>query len=297
MLNIDNNNIDEKEIKDEVISDSNNIETHDIEHVGDEPMKDHYHDKHHFTSDGEHDDIDDGEFEIKKYFWVRSKGELIYKISASGIILALALIMTAIDGYGLEVPLMGLFNGVLVPIRIFDLLVILIGLSVTGPLFGGVIGFILPWIHFLMHAHSIFTPVIESFAYAAMVLIFWLVYFGLFKNSPFHKDPNPKKDKFKRWAPMPIIVLIGVVLFTSVTILILYINQLTGASHHHHDSMASTFHEHDEHSESLFDFLSESKWNIAILIGLQFIRFIVCYVLFALIEPKAKLLNHRRARF
>lgn len=280
----------EKDLKTD-LENEHDLETKEIKHISGMENKDHYHGKHHFTSDGEHDDISNDEFIIRNSFTIKSKGELIYKISISGVILALALIATVIDGYGLEVPLMGLFGGVLVPIRIFDISVLLIGLAVTGPLFGGIIGFILPWIHFLMHAHSIFTPVIESFGYTIMVIFFWMIYYGLFKNSPFHKDPNHKKDLFKRWAPMPIIVIGGVVLFTSITILILFINELTMTPVHEH---LSTFHDEHEHgSQLLSDFFEKSKWNIIILIGLQFIRFIICYVLFAIVEPKAKRLNHR----
>ncbi|QHX36016.1 ECF transporter S component [Spiroplasma sp. TIUS-1] len=276
-----------------------NAEEHKIEHEPGMESVDHYHDYHHFTSDGQHDDISSDEFKIRNSFTIRTKAEMIYKISISGVILSLALIATVIDGYGLEVPLTGLFNGVLVPIRIFDISVILIGLAVTGPLFGAVIGFILPWIHFLLHAHSIYTPVIESFAYSIMVIYFWLIFYGLFKNSPFHKDPNHKKDLWKRWMPMPFIVIGGIILFTGVTILILYVNDLSIPSHDHdHFSMLyHGDHGHDHGSESFKDFFEKSKWNILLLIILQFVRFGICYSAFAVVETRAKKINHRYGKY
>lgn len=297
-MNNENNNNDVK--VNPIVDDKK--DDHNIEHIPGMESVDHYHDIHHFTADGKHDDISDDEFKIRNSFRIRTKGEMIYKISISGVILALAIIATAIDGYGLEMPLMGLFNGVLVPIRIFDISVILIGLAVTGPIFGGAIGFILPWMHFLMHAHSIYTPVIESFTYAIMVIYFWLVYYGLFKNSPFHKDPNPKKDLMKRWLPMPVIVIFGTVLFTGVTILILYINDLTmgghGHSHEHEHISELLRHEHhDEESETLSKFFEKSKWNISFLVGLQVLRFVICYLAFATVETRAKKINHRYGKY
>ncbi|AKU80111.1 ECF transporter S component [Spiroplasma turonicum] len=286
----------------------NNIKDNEQDHkVSDhdstKKTRDHYHDEHHFDMFGNHDDVKEDDFNWKKSIYT-SRRNLTFRLTLSGMILAIAIAATSIDLYleHLIIPI----DGVILPTRFLDILVITLSIGSLGPIFSSLIAFIVPWIHMLIHGggaiHNPLSSLVDAFGYFIVIWVLWLFYYFVFKNSYTHKNPNKKVDLFKRWLPMVAFVPIVVVLFTMINVLIIYINSAGGEEAHTDESKIYQFvklfhedHDHDEHEHHHANWgnFSSKMWVYTFIIfGIELARFSICYTLFGLIEPQMKKINH-----
>ncbi|ATG97286.1 ECF transporter S component [Mesoplasma lactucae] len=261
----------------------------DSEHHAD---KDHYHGVHHFDRYGNHDDVKKQDFSLKNQFKTSKRSE-IFRICVAAVILALSVGLSAIDGL-LEKLTINI-GGVTIDMRILDILVIILGIPLAGLWYSLGIAIIEPWFHFLIDGdHSPIQIAFDSVGYAIAVLAFFFIFYGLFRNSPVHEDPNKKKRIFKEWTPGAIIVPLLAVIFTTIFILSLYLTFKSGESHeHHHAETAHADHDHGEAVTQWDDFTNDKAAVIFGTFGLQLARFLVFYILFVVVQKKMKPINHR----
>jgi len=231
--------------------------------------KDHYHGKHHYDKHGKHDHVSAKEFSVRQLFKV-NKNLLTFQISATGIILALAVAMSALD-FLLEKFSINI-GGVAISMRIFDLMIIILGISVAGFYGSLFIALVEPWFHFLIDPDHIPLQVaFDSLNYMITVLVFYLIFYAVFKNSLIHKEPSKNRRLFKTITPGILIVTILSLWFSFTFILSLIIG--------------------------IAEFNEISQVNYWVLffvaLGLQLIRFTLMYGMFVVIENKMKPVNHR----
>lgn len=270
-----------------------------------ENNKDHYHGNKHYDKEGNVDTIKIEEFNVKNQFCY-SKKNLTFKIAASGVLLALSIAVSALDIILETVLKFPVSADAWVSFRFLDIIVLLLGIPVLGPIFGSLIAFLEPIFHNLIHGmeHGWIQPFGDALSNILIVWLTWVFFYVVFKNSPYHRDPNKKKDWFKRIMPSLIMVIISALLATAVIILILY---LTSLNHVHHD--------HEEHSEFLINYSNiniqhghhhhhdgQLEWNILIkrffpiicaIFGVNILRYLIAYSFFVVVEGKMRVLNHR----
>ncbi|ARU92038.1 transmembrane protein [Spiroplasma clarkii] len=268
---------------------------HDIQ--GDKLKRDHYHGTHHFDKRGNHDDVAEGDFHFKESIYT-SQRNLIYRITLTGVFLALAIGGTSFDIFleFVRVPV----AGVNINFRYFDLLFILLSIGSIGPFFTSIIAAVVPWMHILIdnvHGHTVYDALIDLGGYVTITWILWIFYYVLFRNSYTHKDPNRKRDLFKRWSPMPFFVIACALLYTGLIIGVFHLNGAFANYNHatNHQSIESKMvsPHSDEHEHEMGEF--NGKWGILIIgvFGFEALRFSACFAVFAMIEPQVKKLNHR----
>ncbi|AXK51423.1 hypothetical protein [Spiroplasma alleghenense] len=298
----------------------NNID-HDVPALEGEKnheKRDHYHDEHHFTAKGAHDDVTPDDFSLKSHFAFTRKN-LTFKIAATSVFLGLAIVATLIDVLSetiFSIPI----NGVKMNIRILDLLVVIISIPTLGLIFSEFIAIVIPWIHFLLHSdHSPVQIVFDMLSYMVVVFLFWSIFYLLFRNSVFHIDPNKKVDAIKRWAPMGVIIPVAAFAATALYLLSLYVVSLsgggitTGHAAHDHSHGAESANDiwgyisprhaaHDHEGHEGHDHSGDASWgNIQGFVGkfagaafgIQLARFILFYLIFAVVEKRMKPVNHR----
>lgn len=92
--------------------------------------------------------IQESELKAASYFKV-TKRSLTYKIALSGIFLALSVAVSALDILmeQIQIPV----GQVYISFRFLDIIVLLLGLAVLGPLFASLIGMVEPIFHNLIH--------------------------------------------------------------------------------------------------------------------------------------------------
>ncbi|WP_338985435.1 ECF transporter S component [Spiroplasma endosymbiont of Diplazon laetatorius] len=271
---------------------------HEIPHHDDEKegKKDHYHDEHHFDFLGNHDDINDEDFHWKNSLFT-SRRNLTFKITLSGVFLALAIAMSAFE-MGIEFILEKVqYQGVPIPFRIFDLIVITLSLSALGPIFSSLIGFIAPFIHLADGMHSPVAVVVDCTGYFIAVWVLWFFYYFVFRNSSIHKHPINSVDKFKRWTPIVAFVPIMTIIYTVIVFGMMYLNITFEEAHHSHETFAniSLFHgdhAHDHDHGEWEDIVNNFGVFIGIISAIELARFSICYSIFASIEPQVKKINH-----
>jgi len=262
------------------------------EHDESKPKKDHYHNEHHFDKQGNHDDVSENDFKVKTSIYT-SKRNLIYRISLTGVFLALATAATALDMIWERLNFLYLDGGILIPTRFVDILIISISIATIGPAFASFLGLSIPWIHLIIDPHhGPLSALIDSMGYCLMVWVLWVFYYVIFKNSYIHKEPNKKKNIFKIWMPLPFYVILGMLIYVPLTIAIIYVTTEAGHLDNHSHLNFNIYHRvHDHHHWE--DFQSRATLYSFIIGGVQAIRFTICYVTFALIEPQMKKINHR----
>ncbi|QHX36487.1 ECF transporter S component [Spiroplasma sp. BIUS-1] len=267
---------------------------HDIPEHDDhlEEKKDHYHEEHHFDALGNHDDINDEDFHWKNSLFT-SRRNLTFKITLTGVFLALAIAISAFE-MSMEAVLDKIqFQGVSIPFRILDLMVITLSLSALGPIFASLIGFIAPFIHLADGFHNPLSVVIDCGGYFVSIWVIWFFYYFVFRNSSIHKHPIKSVDRFKRWTPMVAYVPIMTIVYTVIVFGIIYLNSLVGHDHDTFMKSVSMYHaDHDHGHESWNEVIEHMGLFIGIISAIELARFSICYSLFAVIEPKVKQLNH-----
>ncbi|AKX34452.1 transmembrane protein [Spiroplasma litorale] len=281
----------------------NNEKEHDVlEHNNDKnSKKDHYHEEHHYDIFGNHDDVKEDDFNWKTSIYT-SKRNLTFRLTLSAMMLAIAIGATAMDMYieHLIVPI----DGVILPTRFLDILVITLSIGSLGPIFSSCIAFIVPWIHMLLHGGAIHNPLsslVDAFGYFIFIWVLWFLYYFVFKNSYTHKHPNNKIDLIKRWVPMAAFVPVITIVFTMINVLIIYLNSGSGEELHDHEEhsvmklinyLSEEEHEHEHHHANWTSF-SNKLWTYTFIIfGIELARFTICYSLFGVLEPQMKKINH-----
>ncbi len=268
------------------------------EHSNEEKLKDHYHGKHHFDSKGQHDDIEDKDFAFINTLLITGKRNMIYKLVLAGFFMALAFICTILDGYIGEKFLSIPTPAGMISVRYLDVTIIILSIGSLGPVISSLVAFVVPYVHFAVHSeHSIYSIVLDSFGYVLLIWLMWTFYYVISRNSYYHKDPVKKKDLFKRWMPIIPFVLISSAIFAFIVVLSLYLSEITGAEGHDHEG-----HDHEGHDHEGHDHENEVNWDsfkqkyfitFIVFFFIEVLRFTIVYVLYAAIEPKLKLLNHK----
>lgn len=250
---------------------------------------DHFHGNQHYDRYGNMDRITKAEFGMQSYFKF-TKRNLTFKITASGVILALSVTVSALDIL-FESFLMIPVGQVYVSFRFLDTIILLLGLPILGPIFGSLVGFLEPIFHNLIHGfeHGWIQPLTDSLTNVLIMWLTWLIYYIAFRNSSFHRDPNKHCDRFKRYTPSAILTVLVGTIATATFILALYIQHETGVSPH------NLAHEHDHGSEISWDALIHGNAGIIVLSlwGLNLLRYFIGYGLFSVLEVKLRPLNHR----
>lgn len=276
---------------------------HDVESDHGNDHKDHYHGNLHYDKTGHADKIDPNEFKTNNFFKY-SKKNLTFKITAAGVVLALSVAVSALDIL-FESFLMFPIGQVYISFRFLDTIILLIGLPVLGPIFGSLVGIIEPIFHNLIHGmeHGWIQPLTDSLTNVIIIFLTWIFYYLIFRNSPYHRDPNRKRDLFKRLTPAFILTIISAFVATATFFLALYIQEKTGlgvSGHHHHSTLSdapSLYHDdHDHGGKETVDW-DNIKTNVAFfffaIFGINVLRYAIAFASFAVIETRLRPLNHR----
>lgn len=202
----------------------------------------------------------------KKKLKINSKQQ-IFNISLTGILLGLAVAASLI-----EIPIQ--FMGVILPLRIFDSLIIVFALPVIGIYYTLAIGIIEPWLHLLADSHH---PPIQIFfdniANILFIISFYFIYYYLFKLR--NKSENLKVDTFKKVSAGLVIIPFNAIIATlsfALTLVVLYFSP----------NLARP----DEYDSNILNFNNHLAIVVLILIGIEILRFIFIFSLFSLVERK-----------
>ncbi|KNG79097.1 ECF transporter S component [Mycoplasma sp. HU2014] len=277
--------------------------------------KDHYHGIHHFDEYGNHDDVTSADFELKSVFRLTKKN-LIFKIVLTGVFLALTAAVSGLDILAeyIHIPVNG--DQVWIETRFLDITVVMISIAVLGPLFSSVIGFIAPIMHNAIHGgeHGWIQPPIQSVEYVIIVWLVFIIFNLIFRNSPIHRDENIKVANFKRWTPIPIMIVLFATIVTLGFILALFIQAKISAidpnsgwlpnhdhthDHKHAQILSSTSqfilghagHDHDDENKLNYDKLN--LYTSLAVFGWNCLRYTISMSLFAVIEWRMRPINHR----
>ncbi len=202
----------------------------------------------------------------KKKLKINSKQQ-IFNITLTGILLGLAVAFSLI-----EIPIQ--FMGVILPLRIFDSLIIAFALPVIGLYYTLVIGIIEPWLHFLVDSdHPPIQIFFDDIANILFIISFYVIYYYLFKLR--NKSENLKVDVIKKVSAGLVIIPLNAIIATLsfvLTLVVLYFSP----------NLARP----DEYQESITNFIKHIAPVLFILIGIEILRFIFIFSLFSLVERK-----------
>ncbi|ATZ18843.1 hypothetical protein ESOMN_v1c04610 [Williamsoniiplasma somnilux] len=243
--------------------------------------EDHYHGYHHFDKFGNHDDISEDEFKITTMLKISSKS-LIYRLVLTGVFLALAIVASAMDMLteSLAIPI----GQVYIQTRFLDTIVMLLALPAIGPIFALLLAIIEPILHNLIHGmeHGWIQPFMDSLSNSLIILLSWVLYYYVFKNSPYHKHPSKKVDLYRRITPAIILVLVAALISTGTFILALKIQDLTTNVNLLPEETISFDHISSEFALIFFS-----------IFGVNILRYGIAYAFYVLIEGRIRPLNHR----
>ncbi|WBX36202.1 ECF transporter S component [Mycoplasma capricolum] len=257
---------------------------------------DHYHGKHHFDKFGNHDDIQNYNFELRTVF-LFSRKKLLFKIVLTGIFLALTASVSAIDIL-LESIKIPVSDQVWIQSRFLDILVVCISIATLGPIFASLLGFLAPILHNFIHGmeHGWIQPPIEAITNIFIVWIVFLVFNVIFNNSPIHHDTNKKVARFKRWTPLPVMIVLVSFVSTLGFILALYIDSNINSNHllSNQISFYHAGHDHNHiHDEHMLSFTNINTFITIAIFGWNLLRYGIALLLFVLVEWKMRPINHR----
>lgn len=202
----------------------------------------------------------------KKKLKINSKQQ-IFNITLTGILLGIAVAFSLI-----EIPIQ--FMGVILPLRIFDSLIIAFALSVIGLYYTLAIGIIEPWLHFLADSdHPPIQIFFDDIANILFIISFYVIYYYLFKLC--NKGENLKVDVIKKVSAGLVIIPLNAIIATLsfvLTLVVLYFSP----------NLARP----DEYQENITNFINHIAPVFFILIGIEILRFIFIFSLFSLVERK-----------
>lgn len=185
--------------------------------------------------------------------------------------------------------------GAIVPLRIFDTLIMAIAIPIIGIWYTLAIAIIEPWLHFALDSdHPPIQMFFDNIANVVFVLSFVLIYYKLFKLNTQPKDNEPKKalivkNTFAGLVVVPLNAIVSSLCFV-FTMLVLA-GMGTSGDHHHH--YAEVFHgDHHDIFDGVTAFFENAPAIFFILLAIEIARFLFVYVLFALIQRRLGQLNH-----
>lgn len=130
-------------------------------------------------------------FKNAKKLKFNSKAQM-FKITFTGVLLGLAVASSLI-----EIPIK--FIGVILPLRIFDSLIIAFAIPIIGFYYTLVIGIVEPWLHLLLDGdHLPLQIFFDDIANIVFVISFYFIYYYLFKLR--NTSDNVKNDVIKKLA-------------------------------------------------------------------------------------------------
>lgn len=225
----------------------------------------------------------------KRFFKLKRKKpeinsqEQIYKIVLTGLLLGLSVAFSLIE---LKIPIMGAS----VPLRIFDALIMAIAIPIIGIWYTISIAIIEPWLHFAIDSdHPPIQMFFDNIANVVFVVSFVLVFYQLFKLNRIDKNTNKKtyltKNVFAGLVLVPLNAVVSSLMFVFTMLVLLN----TGTGQHDH---VHTFHAgHDHVTDSVSAFFANASAIFFILLAIEIGRFLLIYVLFALVQKRLSNLN------
>lgn len=208
----------------------------------------------------------------KKKIKINSKQQ-IFNISLTGILLGFAVAASLI-----EIPIQ--FMGVILPLRVFDSLIIAFALPIIGIYYTLAIAIIEPWLHLIADSdHPPIQIFFDNLANILFIISFYFIYYYLFKL----RDQNKslKVTIIKKVSAGLVIVPLNAIIATLafvLTLVVLYFNP----------SLSRPI----EYDNNIINF-SNHLLIIFILIGIEILRFVFIFVLFSLIEKKIGHIKYR----
>lgn len=206
------------------------------------------------------------EFKKNKKFNFNSKVQ-IFKITLTGILLGLAVASSLI-----EIPVQ--FMGVILPLRVFDSLIIAFAIPIIGLYYTLVIGIVEPWLHLLLDDdHPPLQIFFDNIDNIAFIISFYFIYYYLFKLR--NKSNNLKTDVIKKVSAGVVLVPLNAIvaaLAFALTLVVLYFNP--------------TLSRPGDYLNNIVNFNNNVTKIFFILIGIEILRFTFIYILFSLIQRR-----------
>lgn len=211
-------------------------------------------------------EIEEVKIKNKKKIKINSKQQ-IFNITLTGILLGLSVAASLI-----EIPIQ--FMGVMLPLRIFDSLIIAFALPVIGLYYTLAIGIIEPWFHLLVDSdHPPIQIFFDNIANVLFIISFYFIYYYVFKLR--NKRETLKVNSIKKIAAGLIIVPLNAIIATLafvLTLVVLYFSPNLSMP--------------DEYSQYITNFNNHLVVVFFILIGIEILRFSFIFILFSLVERK-----------
>ncbi|WP_342276029.1 hypothetical protein [Spiroplasma endosymbiont of Nebria brevicollis] len=206
------------------------------------------------------------EFKSNKKLKSNSKAQM-FKITLTGILLGLAVASSLI-----EIPVQ--FMGVILPLRVFDSLIIAFAIPIIGLYYTLVIGVVEPWLHLLLDGdHPPLQIFFDDIANVVFIISFYFIYYYLFKLR--NKSNNLKTDVIKKVSAGLVLVPLNAVVASlafSLTLVVLYFNP--------------TLSRPGDYLNNIINFNNNVTKVFFILIGIEILRFTFIYILFSLIQRR-----------
>lgn len=220
-------------------------------------------------------------FKIKRKKPEINSQEQIFKIVLTGLLLGLSVAFSLIE---LKIPIMGAS----IPLRIFDALIMGIAIPIIGLWYTLSIAIIEPWLHFAIDSdHPPIQMFFDNIANVVFVVSFVLIFYHLFKLNRIDKNTNKKtyvtKNVFAGLILVPLNALVASLMFVFTMLVLLN----TGSS-----TDVDAFHAgHDHVTDSVSAFFANASAIFFILLAIEIGRFLLIYVLFALVQKRLSNLN------
>lgn len=212
-------------------------------------------------------------FKIKHREQKNNTKDQIFKIVLTGLLLGLSVAFSLIE---IKIPIMGAS----VPLRIFDALIMGIAIPIIGIWYTLSIAIIEPWLHFAIDSdHPPIQMFFDNIANVAFVVSFVLVFYKLFKLNQHKKNEKQKtliiKNSFSGTILVPLNAIVSSLCFV-LTMVILANTTLTKP---------------DEYVDAISAFYKHAPAIFFILLAIELARFLLIYILFALVQKRLSNLN------
>lgn len=211
-------------------------------------------------------------FKNTKKIKFNSKKQM-FKITFTGILLGLAVVSSLI-----EIPVQ--FMGVILPLRVFDSLIIAFAIPIIGFYYTLVIAIVEPWLHLLLDGdHPPLQIFFDDIANIVFVISFYFIYYYLFKLR--NTSDNTKNDVIKKVSAGLVLVPLNAIVSTLafiLTLVILYFNPVLSRP--------------GDYLHNIINFNNNVTKVLLILTGIEILRFVFIYILFSLIQRRIGNIQH-----
>ncbi|MBE4704405.1 hypothetical protein [Spiroplasma platyhelix] len=218
-------------------------------------------------------------FKFKRKEKIETKDQ-IFKIVLTGLLLGLSVAFSLIE---LKIPIMGAS----IPLRIFDALIMAIAIPIIGLWYTVSIAIIEPWLHFAIDSdHPPIQMFFDNIANVVFVISFVLVFYKLFKLNQVdttNKKTFIAKNTFAGLVLVPLNAIVSSLMFVFTMLVLLN----TGSAEH-----VDVFHgDHEGIFDGVTAFFENASAIFFILLAIEVARFLLIYVLFALVQKRLSQLN------